>query len=70
MSGVRLKTESGGVLLTQPITYNAPDIGELGYFDIAVTFTTTAASGTLEVFHTSAMDGSILDLVSVPLVFK
>ncbi|OGC70958.1 hypothetical protein A3J33_00680 [candidate division WWE3 bacterium RIFCSPLOWO2_02_FULL_53_10] len=66
----RLKTENGTVLFTQPITYNAPDIGELGYFDIAVTFTTTAASGTLEVFHTSAMDGSILDLVSVPLVFK
>ncbi|MEX0587328.1 MAG: Gmad2 immunoglobulin-like domain-containing protein [Patescibacteria group bacterium] len=66
----RLKTVNGTVLFEQPITYNAPDVGELGYFNITVNFTTTAESGTLEVFHTSAMDGSILDLVSVPLVFK
>jgi len=66
----RLKTENGTVLFEEPITYNAPDVGELGYFDIAVTFETTADSGTLEVFHTSARDGSIVDLVSVPLVFK
>jgi len=66
----RLKTESGTVLFEEPITYNAPDIGELGYFDIAVTFSTTADSGTLEVFHQSPVDGSIVDLVSVPLVFR
>lgn len=67
---IRLKTESGTVLFEDPITYNAPDVGELGYFDVAVTFSTTAASGTLEIFHTSAADGTIVDLVSVPLKFK
>lgn len=66
----RLKTENGTVLFTEPITYNAPEMGELGYFDIPVTFSTSAESGTLEVFHTSAKDGSVLDLVSVPLKFK
>lgn len=66
----RLKTESGTVLFEEPITYNAPDVGELGYFDSAFTFTTSADSGTLEVFHTSARDSSIVDLVSVPLLFR
>jgi hypothetical protein len=67
---VRLKTENGTVLFEEPITYNAPEMGELGYFDSAFTFMTTADSGTLEVFHTSARDGSIVDLVSVPLLFR
>lgn len=66
----RLKTVSGTVLFEEPITYNAPDVGELGYFDLAVTFETTADSGTLEVWNTSAKDRSVLDLVSVPLVFE
>ena len=66
----RLKTESGTVLFEEPIIYNAPEVGELGYFDIAVTFQTTSESGTLEVFYTSPKDGSVADLVSVPLKFK
>ncbi len=66
----RLKNDAGDVLLEEPIIYNAPDVGELGYFDVAVTFETTASSGILEVFHTSAKDGSIVDLVSVHLDFE
>lgn len=66
----RLKTAEGTVLFEEPITYNAPDIGELGYFDIAVTYSTTSASGTLEIFHTSAVDGSVVDIVAVPLLFE
>src|SRR3990172_6666269 len=66
----RLKTESGTILFEEPIIYNAPEVGELGYFDIAVTFQTTVESGTLEVFYTSPKDGSVADLVSVPLKFK
>src|SRR3972149_9463881 len=44
---VRLKTESGTILFEEPITYNAPDVGELGYCDSAFTFTTSAHSGSL-----------------------
>ena len=67
---VKLKTANDSVLLTTPITYNAPEMGELGYFDQAITYTTAATSGTLEVYHESAKDGSIVDLVSVPLTFQ
>ncbi len=65
----RLKTAEGTVLFQVPIIYNAPDAGALGYFDVPVTFSTASTEGTLEVYHTSAMDGSILDIVSVPLEF-
>jgi hypothetical protein len=66
----RLKTAGGTVLFQIPIIYNAPEMGELGYFDVPVTFSTSRDSGTLEVYHTSAMDGSILDIVSIPLTFR
>jgi len=66
----RLKTSDGTVLFEEPITYDAPDVGELGYFDIAVTYSTASTSGTLEVFHTSAVDGSVVDIVTVPLLFE
>lgn len=66
----QLKTDAGEVLFQEPIIYNAAEIGELGYFDVPVTFTTVSESGTLEVYHTSAKDGSIVDLVSIPLKFK
>lgn len=67
---VRLKTDEGTVLFQESVVYNAPEMGELGYFDVPATFTTASESGTLEVFYTSPKDGSIEDLVSVPLRFK
>lgn len=66
----RLKTSEGTVLFQIPIIYNAPEVGELGYFDVPVTFSTASDSGTLEVYHSSPGDGAILDLVSIPLEFR
>jgi len=67
---VRLVTAEGTVLFQDSVVYNASEPGELGYFDIPITFSTSSSLGTLEVYHTSPRDGSILDLVSVPLKFK
>lgn len=67
---VRLKTADGKVLLQTPIVYSAPGADGLGYFDTPVTFSTSSSEGTLEVYYTSPKDGSIVDLVSVPLKFK
>lgn len=66
----RLKNANGEVILETPIIYDSPGDGGLGYFDVSVTFSTATSSGLLEVFYTSAKDGSIVDLVSVPLKFK
>lgn len=67
---VRLVTTEGKVLFQDSIIYNAPEMGEIGYFDTPITFSTSSKSGTLEVYHSSPKDGAILDLVSVPLKFK
>lgn len=63
----RLKTAEGTVLVESGVAVNAPGMGELGYFDQTVNYQTTSSAGTLEVFYTSPKDGSIVDLVSVPL---
>jgi len=66
----RLKNSNGEVIVEIPIIYNAPDVGQLGSFSVEVSFSTSSVEGLLEVFHTSAKDGSIVDLVSVPLEFN
>lgn len=49
---------------------DAPDVGEFGAFTISTSYTLpTAATGTLEVFDYSAKDGSVIDLVSIPVAF-
>lgn len=67
---VRLKDDEGNVIFQESIIYNALEPGELGYFDEAFTFATSAQSGYLEVFYTSPKDGSVVDLVTVPLTFN
>ena len=66
----RLKDEEGNVIFQKPITYSAPEMGQLGSFDVRFTFETESPRGVFEVYHTSAMDGSIIDLVAIPLTFK
>ncbi|GMR18933.1 MAG: hypothetical protein BMS9Abin34_055 [Patescibacteria group bacterium] len=67
---VRLKNAKDAVIFEQSVVYNAPDVGERGYFDVEVNYSTSTASGVLEVFYTSPKDGAVVDLVSVPLRFK
>lgn len=66
----RLKDEDGNLIFQKPITYTAAEMGQLGYFDVKFTFQTESPRGVLEVYHTSAMDGAIIDLVAIPLTFK
>jgi hypothetical protein len=65
----RLKNANGEVIVETPVTYTTSEPGQLGSFSVDLIFTTATSEGTLEVYHTSAKDGSILDLVSVPLKF-
>ena len=48
----------------------APDIGQFGTFLVTPTWSTPATiSGTIEVFDYSAKDGSVIDLVTIPVGF-
>ena len=66
----RLKNANGEVIVETPITYDTAEPGQRGSFSAELSFSTATSEGILEVFHTAAKDGSILDLVAVPLNFK
>lgn len=64
-------TDSGGNILVQTWTYaNAPDVGKFGPFEKMLNFQTYATEGTLEIYQSSAKDGSEIDKVTIPLLFK
>lgn len=64
-------TDSQGVILVETSTMaNAPDVGQFGPFEKMLEFQTTDTEGTLEVFQYSAKDGSEIDKVRVPILFK
>lgn len=70
MVSIRL-TDSEGILLIQTTTYaNAPDVGMFGPFEKVLKFQTTVTEGTLEVYQSSAKDGSEIDKVTIPVLFK
>jgi len=64
---VQVKDAAGNVLGIGPLMVQAPDIGQGGPFDGTLAFTAPASpqNGTLEVFETSAKDGSIVVIESV-----
>lgn len=63
----QLKDASGAVLAMQPVMVQSPDAGQGGPWSDEMRFTSpaTAQQGTLEIFETSAKDGSILTFASV-----
>lgn len=64
-------SDSDGYILVQTTAYaNAPDVGQFGPFEKILNFQTNSSMGTLEVYQASAKDGSEIDKVSVPLLFK
>ncbi len=66
----RLLDTNGDELVTGHAMSNAPDMGEFGYFTVTTSYNKpNGTTGTLEVFAYSAKDGSVIDLVSVPVVF-
>lgn len=63
-----IKTEDGDVLASGFFTADAPDVGKFGDFNERVFLPSTSGDSIiLEVFSTSARDGSVQDLVRIPL---
>lgn len=67
----RVKDESGTVLGEGFDTAQASDVGLFGPFSLLVFYEqSNATKGTLEVFAHSAMDGSEIEKVTIPLLFR
>lgn len=66
----KLLDENGKVLAKDSLEANALDTGQFGPFLTAVHFTTTAKTGTLEVYSLSPKDGSEINKVTIPLIFN
>ena len=60
-----------GVVLAEGTTLaTPPDIGQFGPFSVTPTWNTPKTiTGTIEVFSTSAKDGSVINLVKIPVGF-
>lgn len=67
----RLRDSSGKVVLEQNAMTGGPDLPEYGTFSVKIPIPTSmSGSATIEVFEYSAKDGSVTNLVSVPVVIK
>lgn len=67
---LRLSDSEGNVLVQTTTSANAPDVGEFGPFEKVLNYQTSATEGTLEVYQSSAKDGSEIDKVTIPLQFS
>ncbi|MBI2621097.1 MAG: Gmad2 immunoglobulin-like domain-containing protein [Candidatus Levybacteria bacterium] len=67
---IRLLDSEGNVLIETYTTANAPDAGQFGPFEKVLEFQTDDSAGTLDVFQYSAKDGSEIDKVTIPVIFK
>ncbi len=66
---IQLKNEAGKVIAQKTITTVNGDVGQFNLFKGVLNFTVTQkTNATLEAFDYSAKDGSIQDLVSIPVV--
>jgi hypothetical protein len=67
----RLRDSDGSILGEGFDTANAPDVGKFGPFSFSLFYPAPkGATGMLEVFTSSAKDGSEIDMVRVPVVFE
>jgi hypothetical protein len=67
----RIKDSEGTVLLENYTTANSPDMGQFGPFEASVNYLEPKGDkGTVEVFEYSAKDGSEINKVEIPVVFK
>lgn len=67
---IRLTDDEGNILVDTNTLSDAEDVGKFGPFEKVMTFKTNSKNGTLEVFQNSAKDGSEIDKVEIPLIFK
>ena len=66
-----LKDAAGKEIVKKTATYAAPDAGQFGDFGELLLFDNPKTDkGTLEVFTYSAKDGTVQDLVKIPVKFK
>jgi hypothetical protein len=67
----KIKDSDGSVLLENYLTANSKDVGEFGPFEMTVNYPEPKGDkGTVEVFEYSAKDGSEINKVEIPIVFK
>lgn len=67
----RIKDAQGKILMENHAMANAPDTGLYGPFEISANYPQPeTANGTIEVFEYSAKDGSEINKVTIPVVFK
>jgi hypothetical protein len=67
----RIKDAQGKILMENQAMANAPDAGQYGQFEISINYPQPGtANGTIEVFEYSAKDGSEINKVTIPIVFK
>lgn len=67
---IRLSDSEGNILVQTITSANAPDAGQFGPFEKMLNFQTNSDTGTLEVYQVSAKDGTEIDKVTIPLLFK
>ncbi len=68
---VRLSNSLGTALIDQPVTARAKNLGEFGLFKVNMHYQfKNTKEGFVEVFNHSAKDGSIENLVQIPVKFK
>lgn len=67
---IRLKDEDGKILYEGITNAQSPDMGKFGLFQEEITYATAQVKGTLEVFESSAKDGSDINKVIIPVKFK
>jgi hypothetical protein len=68
---IRLRDENGDILVEDTVTAQSPDIGQFGPFSDSLSYPAPKGTkGTVEVFDYSAKDGSEIDKVTIPVVFK
>ncbi len=67
---IRLKNSNGEILVEKNGSTNAQEVGEFGSFGELILFDENiSGKGVLEVYSTSAKDGSEQDMVLIPIIF-
>jgi len=66
---LRLKDKTEKILFQGVTDAKSPDVGQFGLFQEEITYETNQSEGTLEVFESSAKDGSEINKVEIPVKF-
>jgi hypothetical protein len=66
---IRLRDKSGKILFRGTADAQSPDTGKFGLFQKEIGFSTSENEGTLDVFESSAKDGSETNKVTIPVRF-